>query len=360
LFHVGGDAVVLKIGKFGLSLAFCASLVACGGGSDTQPVATGVDLDLASKENSSNALNLISRLLALNPNAQTLISAINSESKSFSSAKCPGSGNTLIIVSNPDGNLSVGVNPDGTPSYDSFEVKNIECVLSDTLDSRSPLKSMVSGSTVTLLTEISGYTGEAGVNYSVGMKTNSSQSETFSKFVTPLPFEVSVSGGVETKFTSQTSITHAIIDPEYPEEALVTETSKTLISSIGQLNGSAISGRGTLESQCVRSPDGSALCDKFDIAWSGTYANVTATDKQTEALVSTGSLNLIVRVKTPLRLNEAGTPIEGELSISQGSNKIIATFSKDGVVPKVTITTGAKASVLNFSDLEELSKKFRF
>jgi hypothetical protein len=335
------------------------TLAACGGGEGSS-AASNFELDLNSKEGSSALLAIVSGVFSLTPTSLTFANAFQSYSKSSSSINCPGAGNTFSIVINPDGIPNVLERLGETPLYDSFEVKNDACVLSDVLDDRSDLKSRISGSTLTLLTDIVGYQVNSIEPYSFVMKTTSKQTENLFSFKTSQPLLVPFSGKLDVSFTSVTSVTHETPDPESPIETLDTEISKTSLSTAGDLGGVVISGQGNVDSHCIRSFDGSAVCKKFDVTWLGNVGIVNSNKALDAAEVTTASINLNVRVTSPITLNRAGAPIEGDLSVTQGGSNATAVFSQDGIVPKVTINSKAGSVTFSFSDLINLAKRYRY
>jgi hypothetical protein len=336
-----------------------STLVACGGGGDASP--SNVAFDTKSLEASKSAIALVSSLFSISPTTLTFEGAFKSPSTSYSSVQCPGAGNSLVSTNNPDGMPSMPRGDLATP--DSVTLDNLECVLSDTLDSRSALKSKVSGKTTTTLTELSDFKGNPSENYSFKMETNSSQTETFFKFVTDKSLEVPFTGSHVVSFNATTSVSHsAVVDPEDGvEEAKDTEVSVATISTSGQLNGTDIAGKGSVDSRCVRASDGSAICERFNVTWSGSLAAIANNELKDDAVIARSNINISSTVTQPLIFNSLGIPVAGEISISAGSDKITVVFSQDGRAPRLMITTNGKlGGMVNFSDLDAASKKFRF
>jgi hypothetical protein len=332
------------------------TLVACGGGGGSAPDGVGPD----GEETKKSAVALVSSLLNTSPTTLTFENAFKSVSLSYTSVRCPGAGNTFIVVDNLDGIPNIPENNSGVP--DSVTLNNLECVLSDTLDSRSALKSKLSGKTTTTLTELKDYIGNDPKNYSYKMESTSNQTETFFKFVTAKPSEASFTGSHQTSFTSTTSVSRkTTVDEEDIEESEDAEISVATVSTVGQLNGNSIAANARIDSNCVRASDRLAKCDKYNVSWTGNYAWIGDNNAKDNAFVTTSTTTISSTVTKLLTLNSNSIPIAGELTIVFGGEKITALFSQDGNVPKVIITSNGKAgAAITFSELESAAKKFRY
>jgi hypothetical protein len=341
----------------GVSLA---TLVACGGGGG-EASSSNAAFDTKSLEASKSAVALVSSMLSIAATSFTFENAFKSPSNSYNSVKCPGAGNTVVVIHNQDGVPNVPGSAQLAP--DSVTLNNLECTLSDTLDTRSALKSRISGKTTTTLIELSDYKGNPLENFSYKMETTSSQTETFFKFVTDKPVEVPVGGSHLVTFNSSTSVSHSVVvDPEDGvEDTQDTEVSLSSVTTVGQLNGTSIAGKGSVDSRCVRASDRSATCERFSVTWLGDLATLANTESKENVVVLASKINVSSMVTQALTLNAQGIPVAGELSISVGSDKITVVFSQDGRAPRLTVTTNGKlGGTVNFSDLETASKKFRY